>query len=110
MKKFYVAFSVHSTNAFAVATIETDTFVLSKDHTTVMINGREFTLAKSRRPDYNEMKDGQKLHHTDLSTKEGKPLRSTPMIMQFFNRLEKEGWTVDKAAFVTKHWHGTKKK
>lgn len=108
MKKFYIAFSVHSTNAFAVATIETKDFVVSRDGQTFTINGREYTATKSRRPDYNAETDGQKLHAKELMTREGKPLRSTPMIAQFFNRLEKEGWTVDKTAFVQKHWHGNK--
>lgn len=104
MKKFYVAFSVHNSNAFAVATIETRNFVISRDGKTITINGREFTPVESRRPDYNPETDGQKLHCKDLTTKEGKPLRSTPMIARLFNQLEEEGWTVDKTAFVKKHW------
>lgn len=104
MKKFYVAFSIHGTQAFAVATIETKDFVTTREGDTITINGRDFTPVKSRRPDYNPEVDGQKLHHQDLLTKEGKPLRSTPMIARFFNLLEAEGWKVDKSAFVSKHW------
>lgn len=104
MKKFYVAFSIHTSKTFVTATIETSEFVLSRDGQTITIAGRDFTPAKSRRPGYNEETDGQKLHSKDLLTKEGKPLRSAPMIAQFFNQLEREGWTVDKTAFVKKHW------
>ena len=104
MKKFYVAFSVHTSKTFVTATIETSDFVVSRDGQTITIAGRDFTLAKSRRPDYDEAKDGQKLHSKDLLTKEGKPLRSAPMIAQFFNQLGREGWTVDKEAFIKKHW------
>lgn len=105
MKKFYIAFSVHSTKAYAIATLETKDFVISRDGQTITINGRDYTVAKSRRPDYNEETDGTKLQTQELMTREGKPLRSTPMIAAFFNRLEREGWTVDKTAFVQKHWH-----
>lgn len=107
MKKFYVAFSVHSTNAFATATIETTDFVKSKDGKTITINGMDFEPVQSRRADYKES-DGQKLHSKELLTKEGKPLRSTPMIARFFNKLERNGWTVNKDAFIQKHWRDKK--
>lgn len=104
MKKFYIAFSIHGSNAFVTANIETKDFGLTQDEQTVIIGGREFQKVKSRRPDYDPEKDGQKLQSAELKTQEGKPLRSPPMILRFFNQLEAEGWTVDKEAFVKKHW------
>lgn len=103
-QKFYIAFSVHGTNSFITAVMETKDFQLSKDKKKVKIGKREFDVAQSRRPDYDLKKDGYKLHAQDLLTKDSKPTRSVPMILRFFNNLAKEGWKIDKNHFVYNHY------
>lgn len=104
--KFYVSYSIAGTNTFITASYESDKYTIAADRvvTKVDVCGLMFTQARSRRPDYNEKTDGIKLHHRRLLNVEGKPLRSPPLIVKFFNELAELGWKVDKQAFVDKHW------
>jgi hypothetical protein len=107
--KAYIAFSIHGTNAFITAT---KTFT-SKD---LMENlDPQFKIVKSRREDYDPVKDGVKLEWSELAVPEtitdalGKqtvmrPMRSPMMIVGKFKLLEAQGWKVDKQAFVKRHW------
>lgn len=104
MQKFYIAFSIHGSNAFITATKETDKFILSEDGKKFSIDGLEFNLGYSRDPNYNFQKQGYKLLSDRLLTKDRKPLRSHPMILKFFNELEDLGWEVTKDRFLQKHW------
>lgn len=101
--KFYLAFSIHGTNKFVTASIETDEYKINQDGKVVEIGGLSFKKALSRRENYKET-DGMKLHSDRLLGKTGEPLRSPPMVIRFFNELEKKGWKVDKAGFIQKHW------
>lgn len=95
MLKFYIAFSIHGTNKFKVATLELKDRSGSVDHLTVAtLLGGDFTLAKSRRPGYNAAKDGYKLHWSRLSRKDGTPLQDKGWVTKRFNQLVKMGWTM----------------
>ena len=104
-RKFYVAFSIHGTNQFITASVFTHDFGMREENGVkkVIVKGMLFTEATSRRFDYKK-ENGLKLHHDRLKTKEGKPLRSPPLIVKFFNELEDRGWSVVKEAFIQKHW------
>lgn len=96
--KVYIAFSIHGTNAFITATTEI------KD---VKHLGHGFTVVKSRRPDYKP-EDGVKLHWEQLLNQKGDPLRSPAAVLNRFKELSKYGWTVDKEAFVKRHYPSKK--
>ena len=100
--KYYIAFSIHGTNTFITASCETPEDV--KAMTGPMFEGLKMVIAQSRRPSYEPLKNGFKLHAEDLKRKDGKPLASPPMILRFFNELEKRGWVVDKKRFIEYHW------
>lgn len=104
-QKFYVAFSIHGTNQFITASVFTHDFTMREENGVkkVTVKGMVFTEARSRRFDYKK-ENGLKLHHDRLKTKEGKPSRSPPMVVKFFNELEAQGWVVVKEAFIQKHW------
>lgn len=96
--KFYIAFSIHGTNAFITATTEIND---------LKNLGSDFTEVKSRRPSYKS-EDGVKLHWEQLLNQKGKPLRGPATVLQRFKELSKYGWTVDKEAFVKRHYPGKK--
>lgn len=96
-KQAYIAFSINGTKAFITANHPLDeTMMLSK-----LPAGMK--IANSRDP--LKAPDTVKLHWDRLLTKEGKPLRSPPVILQRFKELEALGWVVDKSKFVKKHYH-----
>lgn len=101
--KFYIAFSIRGSNAFVTATKETNDFKFTHENHFVTIDGLCFGVAKSRRASYKP-EDGVKLHYQALFTKAGEPLRAAPMVLKHFKALEALGWTVDKTAFIAKHW------
>lgn len=95
--KVYIAFSIHGTNAFITASRELP-------HDDVSRLGGDFTVVKSRRPGHDPKKDGVKLEWRALMTAEGKPLRSAALVLNRFNKLGQEGWTIDKSKFVDRHY------
>lgn len=97
----YIAFSIHGTNTFITATrvVSKSAAVQELDK----LSAQGISGALSRRPDYNFNKE-QKLHWSALTTKAGAPLRSPALVLNRFNRLANDGWTVTKGAFVAKHW------
>lgn len=113
--KAYIAFSIHGTNAFIVAT---RTF---KSISEIQKLGKEFRIVRSRRPDVDPMRDGEKLEWDALCVKEDfidsigkaerlRPMRSPALIISKFKKLEAMGWKVDKKAFVARHFPVGKKK
>ena len=83
--KFYVAFSVHGTNQFTVATI---------NKPSISYLGAGFTAAESRRPDYDRGRDGIKVHWVGLNRKDGTPIRHPSWVAKRFNQLVRRGWTL----------------
>ena len=103
MKKFYIAFSIHGTNVFITAVVETDDYFYNEEKNTYQVLGDKYAILESRRPDYNVKTDGIKLGARGLnSVYKNIPLRCPRRIMKFFNHLEKAGWTVNKDAFKEK--------
>lgn len=95
MLKFYIAFSIHGTNKFKVATYSIPNpqcFSGLPDQIIKDLFGSDFTLAKSRRPGYNAAKDGYKLHWSRLNRKDGTPLQDKGWVTKRFNQLVKMGW------------------
>lgn len=90
--KVYIAFSIHGTNCFITATREIASMAeLPKGMVRVV----------SRRVNYNPTTDW-KIQWDGLLTKAGVPYRSHIKVLQKFNQLEAEGWTIDKTAFLNK--------
>lgn len=111
LQKFYIAYSIHGTNQFITASIETTSYgtmeVVSEDGSPKQmytIFGNVFFTTQSRRFNYSLEKDGIKLHWGKLKTKEGEPLRSPGMIIKHFKELEQKGWVVDRKAFTDKYF------
>lgn len=100
MIKVYIAFSIHGTNQFIIAKNEVDGVVA-----TFLNNGNgwqprdslagEFRRVQSRRPGYNEQRDGMKLEWDRLiSTKTKKPYTNPAWVLRRFAELANAGWTV----------------
>jgi len=98
-KNYYIAFSIHGTNSFIVATRS----MTEKEYKEHMASRMLFPLT-SRLP--KPLPGHTKLGWTRLNTKDGTPLRSPPLILSRFSELAKNGWTVDKEKFVEKHYRG----
>lgn len=94
MIKVYVAFSIHGTNAFITASTTVNK---------IEDLGREFTEVRSRRPDYKS-EDGIKLHWNALLTEKKQPYKSAAWVLNRFNILQRNGWVVDKKAFLERHY------
>lgn len=110
---FYIAFSVHGSHAFITATKKimlnvpesNDPSMDPKMRAELENLGKHgFRLTRSRRPGYNSNVE-MKLHWDRLTTQEGKPLRSAPIVLQRFKELEALGFVVNKESFVQKHYH-----
>lgn len=103
--KFYIAFSIAGSNKFITANIETSlpTGCVYSVGDVVSIANETFTVVHSRRPDYKP-EDGTKLGWSALNTVKGEPLRSPPAVLNRFRILENMGWTINKEAFVKKHF------
>lgn len=96
---FYVAYSIHGTNTFYVAT---RTILGDKKYGLALL-GPNFTEVPSRRPDYDVNKDGIKLHWARLRTiRSNKPLISPYVVEKRFRILEKMGWTIEKTFDIEK--------
>lgn len=85
-----IAFSIHGTCCFIVATKKLDVDKLPEGMTVIKSRDSEAT--------------GVKLAWAELNNKQGKPLTNKITILSRFKKLEREGWKVDSAAFVEKHW------
>lgn len=95
--KFYIAFSIHGTNKFTVATCDKPAkspILEMPDSTIKDLFGPEFSIARSRRPDYNIKTDGVKLHWSKLLRKDGTPIQDKGWVTKRFNQLVKRGWIV----------------
>lgn len=103
MKKVYIAFSVHGTEKFLVATKD-----LSQEEYKALLKNSDFAVVQSRGGTPQKQEPRVKLHWKGLVTKDGKPLRSPPVIMARFKQLVADyGFTMtdeSKAAFTAKHW------
>lgn len=97
MKNVYIAFSIHGSNTFITATKSIADLELD-----AMLSHGGFFRIVSRR--VNRTNQDIKLGWNRLNTIGGTPLRSPIMVVQCFNELEKFGWTVDKKAFIERHW------
>ena len=84
--KVYVAFSIHGTNNFMVVTNVIDIAKLPTG----------FTIARSRRPNYDAKKDGVKLNWASLNKADGKPHTNRGWMTRRFNQLVRMGWTLEK--------------
>lgn len=82
--KYYIAFSVHGTNRFYVATKESSGPISAL--------GEGFTPVPSRRADYDHSKDGVKLHWAKLCRKDGHPYTNRAWVVRRFKELEQQGW------------------
>lgn len=101
MKKFYIAYSIHGTNAFIVATLETKDYNdIASIPNGVRVQNLYFTVAKSRMPNPTDTK----LHWDQLNTLKGEPMKSPYHILRRFKILEKAGWTINKDAFIKRHY------
>lgn len=99
MAKHYIAFSIHGTNTFIVAT---------KDISNKLPRG--YTVAISRRSDYEAIKDGVKVHWDGLLTSRGVPTKSPALVLQRFTQLKAEGWKIiGRDTFVKYHYRDKKK-
>lgn len=99
MKSCYIAFSIHGSNCFIIASKD-----LEDEAYNALIKTGKFFPVTSRLPTFRRV--GTKLGWTRLNTKDGAPLKSVPLILSRFNELAKDGWTVDKTKFVEKHYRG----
>ena len=97
--KVYIAFSIEGTCAFITAVNEVKS---------IQSLGHGFTEVKRRRLNYKP-EDGIKLHWEQLLNKKGEPLKGPATVLQRFKELSKYGWTVDKEAFVKRHYPSKKK-
>lgn len=103
MQKVYIAYSIAGSNQFIVATksLTNKAFKdIGSDEKT-----SDFSIAKSRRPEYNADTDGIKLHWTALTKKDGSPIMSAPIILRHFKKLEEDGWKIiGRDEFIAHHW------
>lgn len=91
MQKYYIAFSIAGTNTFIIAKKEVPGLPL----TPKALEAQGFTIAQSRRPNYNAQRDGIKLHWDKLvSTKTKKPYTNPSWIIRRFAELQNLGWEV----------------
>lgn len=106
MPAFYIAFSIHGSDQFIIATHDGgDQVQISEDAKTIRIKDQEFKAVRSRRPDYQFRKDGLKLHWDKLLTQKGVPLRSAAMVLSRFRWLEALGFKIkNKEEFIKKHY------
>ena len=84
--KVYIAFSIHETNDFMVATNTLNVGKLPEG----------FTLGRSRRPGYNAATDGVKLNWVGLNRQDGTPHTDVVWVKRRFNELERMGWIIVK--------------
>lgn len=97
-KKYYIAFSIHGTNTFIVAT-RTMT-----DSRLAILGQSGIRITPSRRSNV-DLSEGIKLHWDGLFTAEREPLRSPPHVLAKFKLLEQDGWTiVGREQFINYHW------
>lgn len=108
--KFYIAFSIHGTNSFTVATNELPWGLGPGEGIhTVMAHvranfGPDFDVVQSRRPGHKPERDGYKLTWSKLNRKsDGKPHERRDWVTKRFQQLQKMGWTIVKGETLTCH-------
>ena len=106
-RQFYIAYSIHGSNAFIIATktmlessVQDNEVILPDGKICKVVPSRDFT---KKNHESEERRNSIKLHHPNLLTKKGEPLRSPPHILRVFKALEKDGWTIDRSAFIARH-------
>jgi hypothetical protein len=105
--------SSEATALYKASLLEGDTFAdltggFGIDCSFISRNFKQADYVKSRRPNYKP-EDGVKLHWEQLLNKKGEPLKGPATVLQRFKELSKYGWTVDKEAFVKRHYPSKKK-
>lgn len=96
--KIYIAFSIHNTNCFIVAT----KVITDIEYIRMCRNG--YSRAESRRLGVSTA-DGQKMHWNKLLKRDGKPHTSPSWVLRRVNQLERVGWTIiGKEAFIKHHY------
>lgn len=105
MKNYYIAFSIHGTNTFIVATKS------MTDKELAQLETVGYERVNSRRVDAEAVKrDGIKLSWPGLNTLAGAPLKSPAMVIHRFKQLEKAGWLIiGRREFVQRHWKNAAK-
>jgi len=87
---FYIAFSIHGTKSFKVATLH----IVGTAEAALARLGPEFKVATSRRP--GKRQHGQ-LHWDRLLRQDGTPLQDKGWVTKRFNQLKAQGWKLVKA-------------
>lgn len=104
LKDVYVAFSIAGSNTFITASMKQQNEQQIADILKMKLGDTFlFSLANSRRPGFDDSKE-VKLNFIALNNKDGTPTKSHIKVAQGFKILKDFGWTVDKEAFVNKHW------
>jgi hypothetical protein len=97
--KVYIAFSIHGTNCFIVATREVTLL------TPFITSNPEFSLTDSRRSWADKVLDGYKLNWTKLCKADGTPHTNPGWVLRRFKELERSGWTIiNREKFVEHHY------
>ena len=100
--KVYIAYSIHGTNKFLVATKE-----VTNDEYLAMVNS-EFEPAQSRRPNYRTV-DGVKLHWKKLLKRDGTPHTAREWVLARFYTLRELGWElIGLDSFLDSHYPNRK--
>lgn len=97
-QKAYIAFSIHGTCAFIVATKIIEVFgrtIVTKPPSGI------FSKVESRRP--NAAIDDLKLHWDKLNKADGTPHTNPSWVIRRFNELEKAGWIIDRKKFIQRN-------
>ncbi len=91
MTKYYIAFSIHGTNKFTVATKDIDLSISPLS----LLAQHGFTVAQSRRFK-TDPADGIKMHWSKLNRKDGTPLQDKGWVTRRFKQLVAQGWVLVK--------------
>lgn len=94
----YIAFSIAGSNCFITASKTGQT----PEELAAILLDKDFEQVVSRRTDVKPT--DVKLKWAKLNKKDGTPTISRTLALQRFAELAKAGWTVDKSAFVAKHF------
>jgi hypothetical protein len=108
LKKVYIAYSVHGTNTYLVATAQWTNSQYKKH-----LQSKLFAVTASRWENYSEESNGVKLLYSGLMNYKGTPLRSAPHILNRFNTLVQDyGFTIveqTRKKFIAYHWRKKEK-
>ena len=94
--KYYIAFSIHGTNCFIVAT--------KLQHEIKDIKALNMSEVKSRRS-FAKINTDVKLNYEKLNNVNGKPTASKTKVLKIFKELENDGWEIiGRKEFIKKHY------